>query len=515
MSRSSVIAIAGLALLFAAEAQTQQSAEPQTVADIDNPWLRTGQVGEWTGDLDGMIERGFIRMLTPVNRTDYFVDGAVERGINAEYANALEEFVNRGRDARDHVRVVVLPVHRDQLLPMLTEGRGDIASGGLTITPERREIVDFSPPFITGVSELVVTGPGVEPVAKFEDLSGREIWVRASSSYYQSLLEANEAFLATGLAPIDVRTADARLKDEGLLEMVNAGLYPATVADSHKLEWVWSKVFDQITVSNVAVREDGELAVAIRKGSPLLHALMSEFRLGNRRGTLFGNIMIRRYATNSRWVQDASSTDDRQRFDAVVELFRKYSEEYGFDYLMMIAQGYQESGLDPNARSSVGAIGIMQVMPETAAGRPIFMDNVESPDDNIMAGIKYMRYLVDQFFNDPGIDEVNRHLFAFAAYNAGPNRVARLRKQAPEYGLDPNKWFKNVEHIVASNVGREPVRYVGNIYKYYLAYQRLREIEREQSRFPPPDAAATEEADPTSATPPRPQAVRAVPRNGG
>ena len=456
--------------------------EQQTVADIDDPWLRTGQIGEWTGDLDGMIERGFIRMLTPANRTDYFVDGAVERGIVAEYANALEEFVNLGRDARDPVRVVVLPVHRDQLLPMLTEGLGDIAGGGLTITPERREIVDFSPPFVTDVRELVVTGPGVDPVATLEDLSGREIWVRPSSSYYRSLLDANEALVATGLAPIDVRAADERLKDEGLLEMVNAGLYPATVADSYKLEWIWSKVFDRITVSNVAVREDGEIAAAIRKSSPLLHALLTEFRLGHRRGTMFGNIMIRRYFTSSRWVQDATSTDDRQRFDAVVELFREHSAEYGFDHLMMIAQGYQESGLEPDARSSVGAIGIMQVMPETAAGPPIFMDNVESPDDNIRAGIKYMRYLVDQFFNDPEIDEVNRHLFAFAAYNAGPNRVARLRRQAPEYGLDANKWFKNVEHIVASNVGREPVRYVGNIYKYYLAFRRLREIEREQGR---------------------------------
>ena len=482
MSRSFVIAIAGLVLLFAAEAQTQQSAEPQTVADIDDPWLRTGQVGEWTGDLDGMIERGFIRMLTPANRTDYFVDGAVERGIIAEYANALEEFVNLGRDARDPVRVVVLPVHPDQLLPMLTEGLGDVAAGELTVTPERREIVDFSPPFVTDIRELVVTGPGVDPVATLEDLSGREVWVRPSSSYYRSLLDANEALVATGLAPIDMRAADERLQGEGLLEMVNAGLYPATVADSHRLEWIWSKVFDQITVSNVAVREDGETAFAIRKSSPLLLELLTEFRLGHRRGTSFGNIMIRRYFTNSRWLQDATATDDRRRFDAVVELFKQYSGEYGFDHLMMIAQGYQESRLEPDARSSVGAIGIMQVMPATAAGPPIFMDNVESPDDNIRAGIMYMRYLVDQFFDDPEIDEVNRHLFAFAAYNAGPNRVARLRRQAPEYGLDPNKWFKNVEHIVAGNVGREPVRYVGNIYKYYLAFRRLREIEREQSR---------------------------------
>jgi membrane-bound lytic murein transglycosylase MltF len=245
------------------------------------------------------------------------------------------------------------------------------------------------------------------------------------------------------------------------------------------LDWIWSKVFDQIVVSDVAVREGGQIAPAIRKDSPLLHALLSEFRLSHGRGTLFGNVLINRYYSQSWWLRDATSTAERRKFDAVVDLFRKYSAEYDFDYLMMIALGYQESMLEPDARSHVGAIGIMQVMPATAAGPPIFMDNVESPDDNIRAGIMYMRHLVDRFFNDPAIDEVNRHLIAFAAYNAGPTRVSRLRRRAPEYGLDPNVWFRNVERIVASNVGREPVRYVGNIYKYYLAFRRVREMQGE------------------------------------
>ena len=453
---------------------------PQTVAEIHDPWLRPGRAHEWTGDLDGMVERGVVRVLTTANRTDFFVDGARKRGIVAESAAALEEMLNKQLGQRDAVDVVVVPVRRDQLLPMLTKGLGDVVIGNLTITPERQEIVDFAPPFVSDVRELVVTAPRADPVATLEDLSGRPVWVRRSSSYHASLQALNRRFASEGREPVDLRAADEFLEDEDLLEMVQANLYPATVVDSHKLEWVWAKVFPDLNVSDVAVREKGEVAAATRKDSPQLQALLADFYERHRVRTSFGNQMVQRYFKSSPWINNAAETQERRRYAAVVDLFRKYSDRYDFDYLMMIAQGYQESGLDPDARSHVGAIGIMQVMPATAAGHPINMPNVEAPEPNIQAGIKYMRWVVDEYFDDSAIDDVNRHLLAFAAYNAGPNRIARLRKLAPEYDVDPNVWFKNVERIVASKVSREPVRYVRNIYKYYLAYRRLRDLESER-----------------------------------
>ena len=454
---------------------------PETVAEIDDPWLRPGRVAAWTGDLDGMVERGFVRILSVANRTHFFVDGARKRGIVAESANALEGMLDKRLGSKDAVKVVVIPVRRDQLLPMLTGGYGDVAIGNLTVTPDRQEIVDFSQPFVRDVRELVVVGPGVEPIETPQDLSGLAVWVRRSSSYYASLQSLNERVVAEGHEPIELRAADENLEDEGLLEMVNAGLYKATVVDSHKLDWLWGKVFDKVTVTDVALREKGEIAAAIRKDSPQLQALLTDFYRENRVGTAFGNTIVNRYFRNSRWIHNPAATEERQRFDAVVDLFKKYSEQYDFDYLMMVAQGYQESRLDQNARSRVGAIGIMQLMPATAAGSPVFIPDVSTAEANIHAGVKYMRYLMDHYFADPEIDEVNRYLFAFAAYNAGPNRIARLRALAPEYGFDPNQWFKNVQYVVASKVSQEPVRYVGNIYKYYLAYRRLREIERERA----------------------------------
>lgn len=170
-----------------ADGPEPQLEEPSTVADIDDPWLRPGQVEAWTGDLDGMLERGVVRVLTVPNRTHYFVDGARERGLVAEEARAFEEQLNKGRSNLERVDVVVIPMRRDQLLPNLVRGRGDVAIGNLTITPERLETVDFSPPLMKDVRELVVLAPGAELIETLEDLSGRQVWVRRSSSYYESL----------------------------------------------------------------------------------------------------------------------------------------------------------------------------------------------------------------------------------------------------------------------------------------------------------------------------------------
>ena len=453
----------------------------EITAEID-PWMRLSLLSAWTGDLDGMIERGFIRALVVHSPTFYFLDGARERGLAAESARALEEFMNkRLKEQGKRLRVVPIPVRRDQLLPFLVQGLGDIAGSNLTITDERRETVDFTQPHWTGVRELVVTGPHGPALNSPEDLAGMEIWVRGASSYHESLVRLNEVFRLSGRQEIEIRKADENLEDEDILEMVNAGLLPATVVDSHKLEFLWSRIFDDITVHhNVAIRTGGEIATAIRKESPRLREALNDFYDTHGIGTTFGNTIVNRYLKSTRWVRNAHTTVEMKKYAAVVDLFRKYGEEYDFDYLMLIAQGYQESWLDQNTRSSAGAVGIMQVLPSTANGPPIFIANIDKVDPNIRAGVKYLRFLVDEYFDEPEIDPVNRMLFAFASYNAGPNRIARIRRQAAERGINPDEWFREVEFLVEKKIGREPVRYVGNIYKYYLAYKRIRDRVREE-----------------------------------
>jgi membrane-bound lytic murein transglycosylase MltF len=181
--------------------------------------------------------------------------------------------------------------------------------------------------------------------------------------------------------------------------------------------------------------------------------------------------LLRRYLQNTKWVKNSTSADEMKKFQTNLQLFQKYAGEYSFDYLMIAAQGYQESLLDQSKKNPSGAVGIIQVIPKNAAAPPINIPNVGTADGNIHAGVKMLRNIADTYFNDPNIDPMNKTLMVFASYNAGPNRIAKLRKEAKDMSLDPNVWFGNVELVAAKDIGQETVTYVSNIYKYYVAYK--------------------------------------------
>ena len=193
--------------------------------------------------------------------------------------------------------------------------------------------------------------------------------------------------------------------------------------------------------------------------------------------------LSKRYLKNTKYVKNSLSEEDLQKFEDMVRLFQKYATQYDFDYLMMAAQAYQESGLDQKRKSHVGAIGVMQVLPTTAADRNVNISEIEKLENNIHAGTKYMRFIVDRYYKNEPMDDLNKMLFAFASYNAGPAKVRRLRKKASAMGLNPNVWFGNVEIAAAKVIGRETVQYVGNIYKYYIAYKMITEQEERKLKL--------------------------------
>jgi len=438
------------------------------------------------GDLDEMAERRTIRALVTYSKTHYFFDGPTQRGLAYEALKAFEKELNRKFETRAlEIHVVFIPVARDQLLPALAEGRADLAAANLTVTPEREEIVDFSTPIVDGVEEIVVTGPAGPELETLEDLSGEEVWVRPSSSYRESLEALNAELELADLPPVAVRAADERLESEDLLEMVDAGLVGITVVDRHIGEF-WDQVFDRIELHDeIVLRQGGEIAWALRPSTPELRAAVDAFLANHRLGTFFGNVMAKRYLQHNRWVRNPVAEGELAKFEEKAELFRKYSERYDFNWLMVAAQAYQESRLDQGAISPAGAVGVMQLLPTTAAAPPIEIPNVWELEGNIHAGIKYLRHIVDTYFDEPGIDPPNRMLFAFASYNAGPTRIARLRREAAEAGLDPDRWFYNVERLAAQEIGRETVRYVSNILKYYLAYRTVHEELAEEAKAQP------------------------------
>jgi len=368
---------------------TESASEgPQQLDSFDAElWLDQ----EWVGDLDGMVERGVVRVLVVYSLGQYFLDGAIQRGITYEALIEFEKFLNQRLGRRPvKVSVLIIPVQRDELLPALERGLGDVAAANLTITRSRLEKVEFSDPFLTDVREMVVTGPAGPEFRSLDDLSGTEMYVRRSSSYWRSLEKLNEGFQTRGLEPVDVVPADEFLQDGDLLEMVNAGLLPAVVVDSHKAGF-WAGIFDDIRVQeNLVVRSGGEIAWAFRKESPQLAEAVNAFVGRHRQGTLFGNVVLKRYFENTTWARNAIGGGDRARFENAIGLFRTYGDRYDFDPLMLAALAYQESGLDQSVRSKAGAIGVMQLLPSTAADPNVGIPDVTTLDNNIHAGTKYL-----------------------------------------------------------------------------------------------------------------------------
>jgi len=423
----------------------------------------------WKGDFDQMLERRVIRVAVPYSRSLYYIDKGHERGITADMMRDFEQFLNKkyAKQLRKRPLTVYLTATtRDQLLSRVVHGTADIAAGNLTQTERREEIVDFVlSPLI--VRELLVTGSKSPPVASLDELSGKRLHVRKATSYYESVLALNQRLARAGKKPVEIAQLPDALEDEDKLEMLNAGLLEFVVVDDWKAK-MWAQVLPKIKVrEDLVLRPAGRIGFAIREKSPRLAAEIAEFYEKEVKPDL-SSLMAKYY---KRVKQIANNTDGAEwkRFEATTRLFEKYGARYGFDPLMLAAQGFQESRLRQEARSPVGAIGVMQLMPAT--GRDLSVGDITQVEPNIHGGAKYMDHLISNYFPDAKFSEANRTLFAFASYNAGPGNISKMRKEAIRRGLDPDKWFNNVEIVVSEKIGLETTTYVRNIYKYYVAYR--------------------------------------------
>ena len=232
---------------------------------------------------------------------------------------------------------------------------------------------------------------------------------------------------------------------------------------------------DIVVREDVKVNVGGTLGWAVRKENVQLRKSLEAAAPSLRAGSAIGNTLIKRYFGSTKWIKNPVSDAERAKLDRLIALFQKYGEKYGFDWLALAAQGYQESTLDQTVKSHAGAVGIMQLLPSTASDPSVGIPDVSTEENNIHAGAKYLALLRDRYFNDPSLSEEDRVAFCWAAYNAGPGNVNRMRKKTKALGLDPNRWFGNVEHGALAVIGQETVQYVRNIYKYYLTYKLLRE----------------------------------------
>ena len=443
----------------------------------DNLHEQLSVAEKFTGDLPEMRKRKRIRALVTYSKTDFFFHQGGAMGVQTEFLREYEKFLNKGvKRAEDRIHITFLPVRFSELLPALQQGKGDIAAAFLTITPQREKEVNFASGGKLKVGELVVTNKAVKPLENIEDLAGKTVYVLNQSSYVEHLRHLNETFRQKKLAPIRIEQADPNLLSEDILELVNSGVVAITVVDDYKAR-LWEQVLPDIRVhENLKVTEANTIGWATRKDNKALIRSLDAFALKIRKGTLLGNMLFKRYYRDTGWINNPVSKEELRKLEAFVALFRKYAERYDFDHLALLAQAYQESGLDHAKKSHRGAVGIMQLLPSTAADANVNIGNIRNLENNIHAGTKYLAFIRDRYFNDAAINTENRLALTWAAYNAGPARVQKMRDKAKKMGLDPDIWFSNVELAAGKMTGRETVQYVANIYKYYVAYKLASQV---------------------------------------
>jgi len=477
-----LLIISLLIISFACKKETATVEDEPDFEEMEIPHLPLDahMTRAYHDDLSGLIKQKYIRVLTTFNRTNFFISEG--RLVGYEYAmlKDYEKYLNR-QIKKDKLKVVFefIPVERDELLPKLVEGYGDIAAAALTVTDERKRKVDFTQPYLTGINEIVVTGKNKTDIRTLDDLSGEKVYVRKSSSYYQSLAMLNKIFKVTHRAPVDIKPLSEELETEAILEMVDSGAIAITVSDSN-IARVWSNVLKNIVLhEDIVLRKGANIAWAVRKSAPELRASLNAFLDTHKKGTHLGNIYFNRYFKKTDKLKNPAKIDDWKKVKKYKEVIQKYADQYDFEWIFILAVAFQESGLDPSRKSHAGAVGLMQVLPSTARCKVVGIKDISTVENNVHAGVKYLAFLRDNYFNDKNIRTRDRIRLALASYNAGPGNIEKARDLAEKMGLDRNRWFRNVEIAMLRIVGQETVRYVSNINKYYVLYQTFLEQEKE------------------------------------
>lgn len=438
--------------------------------------MTSGIIEQRTHDLPEMLRIKKIRVLTTYSFSNYFVYKGQSYGYEYSKMEEYRKFLTKGKSGGElQVDFFYLPLPYDMLIEALNLGYGDIVAANLTITPERSREVEFTDPYLWGIKEVLIGRKGGEKIGKREDLSGKRIHVRQGSSYDLSLQRLNQEFEAKGLKPIQIETLPGVINTGEIIEMLNTGLIDFTVADSHFASLA-REFFPNIEVlEKIVFNPDVRFGWMVRKNNPELKASLNQFVATVKKGTLLGNIFYKRYFKDNPWLHEALERSDLAQLEQYAQMFMKYGEKYDLDWLLLAAQSFQESRFDPHARSRTGATGLMQLLPATA--RDMGFNDISIPENNVHAGAKYMRWIMDRYFPDEAISKDDKMRFALAAYNAGPANIRRSRSITTNMGYDANVWFNHTEIGTMRQVSLEPVHYVRNINKYYLSFKISRAIQ--------------------------------------
>jgi membrane-bound lytic murein transglycosylase MltF len=430
------------------------------------------------GDLDEIRQRRILRVLVNHSRTNFFETQKGKRGLEYDLLKAYESYLNRGpRQERYQTHLVFLVRPFEQLFAELLAGKGDLIASGLTITPERKALVDFTDPYIENVNEILVAHKDAPEIERLEDLAGQQIIAVANSSYIIHLEMFNQFLGLHGLQPFEIIKADPLLEAEDILEMVNAGLYPYTLVDNHIAEIYQQTLSDLKVHQNLIFHHGGQIAWAINPNLPQLKASLNAFINSYAKpGRFLGNSVYQKYFENAYWIKQPELLSELENIECLTYYLQIYANFYDFDWFLIAAQAYQESKFNQHLTSHAGATGIMQIKPSTAHSKNVAIKNIDKLENNIHAGVKYLAFIRDTYFSGPQYSTEDRINFSLAAYNAGPGRVRKMQRDAQKLGLNPNKWFYNVEVVARNTIGHETVNYVANIQKTKIALKTYKTL---------------------------------------
>lgn len=399
----------------------------------------------YRGDLPDLQQRKVLRLITYQGPINYYLDNGRLQGFEYEL---LERFAqNNGM----RLGVVIAGSH-EEMADMLAGGQGDIVAASLP----RGSFSDTDGIAYTrsyGYSTPVVIGRSLDyPLLDVRDLAGRRIVLPAESPY-RPLLQR----LQRSGVDFDLVQAGAGLNTAATLSRVSRGEYDLTVIGSNQIN---SEFAGHLNLkSHFALSEPLPESWVVRADATLLLKALNdyidrEYRKG------FYNVLFAKYIDSPAPFTDESLMANASRLSPYDDVVRKYAEQYGFDWRLIVAQMYQESRFNPDAVSYAGAEGLMQLTPDT--GDLLGIKDLNDPDKSIYGGVKYMSYLRGRF--EDNLQMEDRTWFTLAAYNAGYNRVKRARWLAERMGLDKNRWFDNVERAMLALA--RPYRKNGELTRY-------------------------------------------------
>ncbi|NVJ58884.1 MAG: membrane-bound lytic murein transglycosylase MltF [Gammaproteobacteria bacterium] len=409
-----------------------------------------------------------LRVITRNSPETYFLWRGELMGFEFDL---MKEFTRR----HDIPLQIIVAESLEEMTELLNSGKGDVIAAGLTRTPERQKEFQFSIRY-NRVDELLVSNKDAPPISSKDDLVDRIIHIRKSSAFYETAMELSDNYSAK------VNFVPESTSTEMLINQVAEGQIDLTIADSDLMK-IEQAFRDEITAPLV-LKEGVPYAYIVRKNNPELLQSLNQFIAKEYRQTFY-NVIKQKYFSDRKRKEEyrENRVVKGNQLSPYDGLIKQYSQDYDFDWRLITSQMYQESKFNPNAKSFAGALGLMQVLPTTAL--ELGFDDPVNPEQGIAAGVSYLNWTMERF--DESLPVHERLFFALASYNAGYGHVKDAQKLAKQQGLNPNKWFNNVEKAMLLLQqpkyykktrfgycrGQEPVDYVRNIHQRYLSYVNI------------------------------------------